>query len=363
MKTPINTGILDSRDKIGALDKSNIMGSIEALADQVKHAWDSTQTLDFSIDAARVKNVVVAGMGGSGLGPDVFKHLFVDTLTVPFEIYNGYTLPAYVDEHSLVILSSYSGGTEETISAASQVKKTGAQVLVITAGGELAKIAVAQKYPAYIIDPVHNPSGQPRMAIGYSVFGLIGLLVKAGLVKVTSEQIDEVITTIIRTSEKLNADTVTAENQAKLLAFNCIERRPILVGSEFLVGAVHTATNQFNENAKMYADFKAIPEINHHLLEGLSFPKSNVGSHLFVFFRSALLLPRNQKRIELTQQVVENAHLDSMLVELTADTKFAQVFELITLMSYANFYVSILEGIDPSPIPTVDWFKDELAKA
>lgn len=361
---PLNsTTILDSREKIAKLDESNVMGSIEALADQVKHAWQSTQALKFTIDTERIHNIVVSGMGGSALGPDVFKHLFAETLNVPFEVYNGYRLPAYVDEHSLVILSSYSGGTEETISCAQAVKKTKAQVLVITAGGELAKIAAAQGYPVYLIDPVHNPSGQPRMAIGYAVFGLIGLLVKAGVITITDEQVDEVITTIIRTSENLKVEALHEENQAKLLAFQCVERRPILVGSEFLVGAIHTATNQFNENAKIYADFKVIPEINHHLLEGLRFPKSNVNNHLFIFFNSTLYVPRNQKRMALSQQVVENNGMDAIAVELTADTKFTQVFELITLMAYTNFYVSMLEGINPAPIPTVDWFKAQLGKA
>jgi glucose/mannose-6-phosphate isomerase len=288
--------------------------------------------------------------------------LFADTLTIPFEIYNGYTLPAYTNENTLVVLSSYSGGTEETVSCAKQVAGTGAQAMVITAGGELAKIAEVQGYPMYRIDPVHNPSNQPRMAIGYAVFGLIGLLAKAGVVQLAEEQVEEVVTTILRTGEKLSVETPQKENQAKILAFTCIERRPILVASEFLVGAAHTATNQFNENAKIYADYKVVPELNHHLMEGLQFPKSNAGSHVFLFYNSALYQLRNQKRMKLTQEVVENNHIDTMAIELTADTKLAQAFELITLMAYTNFYVCMLEGVNPAPIPFVDWFKEQMGK-
>lgn len=357
-----DSNILDSRDAIAKLDLSNMLGSIEALADQVKHAWEDTQKLEFSLKG-EIRNVLVTGMGGSALGPDVFKHVFADQLKVPFEIYHGYQLPNYVDEHTLVILSSYSGTTEETVSCARAVKQTGAQALVIAAGGDLAKIAEEEDLPIYKINPVHNPSNQPRMAIGYAIFGLIGLLVKAKLIELNQSQVDEVVTTILRTSEKLSPETSQESNQAKLLAFQCVERRPILVGSEFLEGAVHTATNQFNENAKIYADYKVIPEINHHLMEGLRFPKSNTGSHLFVFFNSALYQPRNQKRMKLTQEVVEKNEVDAMSVDLTAETKLAQAFELITLMAYANFYVSMLEGINPSPIPFVDWFKAELGKA
>lgn len=356
-----DTSILDSREKMAALDKSNVLGSVEALADQVRHAWEDTQKLDFTL-RGKIENIVVSGMGGSALGPDIFKHVFVDQLSVPFEIYNGYNLPAYVNENTLVVLASYSGTTEETLSCAEQVKKAGAQALVVTSGGKLAQIAQEEGYPVYTINPTHNPSNQPRMAIGYAVFGLIGLLAKAGLVSLSEEEVDEVITTIIRTGERLSPEVSGEENRAKLLAFTCIERRPILVGSEFLVGAIHTATNQFNENAKIFADYKVVPEINHHLLEGLRFPKSNAGSHAFIFFNSKLLFDRNQKRMRLTQEVVEKNDLDAMSVELTADTKLAQVFELLTLTSYANFYVCMLEGIDPAPIPYVDWFKEQLGK-
>ncbi|MFH2118252.1 MAG: bifunctional phosphoglucose/phosphomannose isomerase [Candidatus Paceibacterota bacterium] len=355
------TSILDSREEIAKLDKSNMLGSIEALADQVRHAWETIQLIKFP-SSGNIYNVVVAGMGGSALGADVFKHLYADQLPEPFEIYNGYNLPAYVDNETLVILSSYSGGTEETLSCAAQAKEMGAQVAVITAGGKLAEIAEQENYPTFLIDPVHNPSNQPRMAIGYAITGLIGLLVKAGLLELTDTEIEEVITTIIRTAEKLGPETAQDDNQAKILAFTSLERRPILVASEFLVGAAHAATNQFNENAKIFADFKVVPELNHHLMEGLRFPGSNALSHVFLFFNSSLYLARNQKRMKLTQEIVEQNHIDTLAVDLQASTKLTQVFELITLMAYANFYVAILEGIDPSPIPFVDQFKEELGK-
>ena len=361
MENTKKNSVLDSREEISKLDKSNVLGSVEALADQVRHAWEGTQSVKFS-PSGNIYNVVVAGMGGSALGADVFKHLYADRLPEPFEVYNGYNLPAYVDEDTLVILSSYSGSTEEVLFCAKQAKDKGAQVAVITAGGKLAEIAKTENYPTYLIDPVHNPSNQPRMAIGYAIIGLIGLLVKAGLVKITDAEIEEVITTIIRTAEKLGPETKQAENQAKILAYTCLERRPILVASEFLVGATHVATNQFNENAKLFADFKVVPELNHHLMEGLRFPASNIGSHVFLFFNSEFYQPRNQKRMKLTQEIVEQNQIDTLAVELQADTKLTQVFELISLMSYTNFYTAMLEGIDPCPVPFVDQFKEELGK-
>jgi len=357
-----NTTILDSREAIGKLDEKNMMGSVDALADQVRHAWEACQKVKVSLSEP-VHNVVVVGMGGSALGPDVFKHAFKSELTVPFEVYNSYELPAYANKNTLVVLSSYSGTTEEVLFAGKQAEQLGAQIMVIAAGGDLKKLADDKGYPAYIIDPKFNPSNQPRMAIGYAITGLIGMMVQAQLANITDTEIQEVVNTIIQVSEKLRVEVPQQENQAKLLAFQSIERRPIFVASDFLVGAAHVGANQWNENAKIFADYKIIPEINHHLMEGLRFPKSNNDNHVFYFFQSELYSPRVQKRMTLTQAVVEQNKIETMAIKLESETKLTQVFELITLLAYAGFYVSMLEGINPSPIPFVDWFKDELSKA
>jgi glucose/mannose-6-phosphate isomerase len=353
------TLILNSKQKISQLDKSNVLGSIEALADQVKHAWEETDNLTFK-PTAEIKNVVVAAMGGSALGPDVIKHLFKDQLTLPFEIVNSYTLPAYVGQHTLVLLASYSGTTEEVLACANQAQEKNAQIIIMTAGGKLKELATTKNYPAYIINPKYNPSNQPRMAIGYSIMGSIGLLSAAGIISFTQQQMKAVLTAILQTDELCRLGLSQEKNKAKLLSLEMIDRRPVLVTSEFLTGAVHTSTNQFNENAKVFADYKIIPEINHHLLEGLEFPKSNTNNHLFVFINSNLYQPRNQTRMKLTQRVVENKNIDTLIVELTKPTKLGQVFESLTLFAYTNFYLSMLEGVDPAPIKTVDWFKAQL---
>ncbi len=353
------TPILEDRSAIAALDKSNALGSVESLAKQAHHAWESLAAISFT-PKTPIKNVVVAAMGGSALGADVAKHLFKDRITVPFEVVNGYHLPAYVDESTLVVLASYSGGTEETLSCAQEAIAHNAQAMFICAGGELQKIGLTNNWSGYIIDPQFNPSNQPRMAIGYAVIGLLGLLSKAGVFALSEAEVGEVIATIVEQGKQLSVEVPSADNQAKLLAFECLERRPVFVVSDFLTGAAHVATNQFNENAKIFADYKVVPEINHHLMEGLQFPKSNALSHFFVFFTSDLYESRIQKRMTLTQEVVTQNEIETFEVRLKSPTKLTQTFELITLMAYTNFYLTMLEGIDPSPIPFVDWFKDQL---
>jgi glucose/mannose-6-phosphate isomerase len=355
------TTVLDTREAIAKLDNSNMLGSVEALHKQLTHAWEDTQNLSFT-PKAEIKHLVLAGMGGSALGADVIKTLYKDELKVPFDIVRGYTLPAYVSENTLVILASYSGTTEEVVACAQEAITKNAQVMVIAAGGTLIDLAKEHGWTYYQINPIHNPSGQPRMAIGYAVFGTICLLGKAGLLSLAKEEVDQVAATIKSTVDAGNVEVSQDLNPTKILAYTMYEKRPIYVVAEFLEGAGHVICNQTNENAKAYADYKVIPELNHHLMEGLRFPASNKDTHLFVFINSPLYNARNQARMKLTQSIVEENGIETMMLDLKSGTKLEQVFETIALVGFAGFYLSMLEGIDPSPIPFVDKFKDELAK-
>lgn len=354
-----NQSILESRSRIAALDKSNMLGSIEELGKQIQHAWESTRNLSFPA-AGEVKNLVIAGMGGSGLGADVIKSLFKEELQVPLEIVNDYTLPSFVNQYSLVILASYSGTTEEILACAKDAQKKGAQIAVICAGGDLAQFAKKYNYPIYEISPKHNPSNQPRMAIGYAVFGTIALLEKAGIINLSDQQVNAVVEAINRQIKECTVEVEQTENPAKALAYTMIDRRPVIVVSEFLEGAAHVSANQFNENGKVFVDYKVIPELDHHLLEGLKYPTSNASTHVFIFVESQLLRLENILRIQLTRKIIDENQIDSVAVPLRSSTKIEQAFEMITLFSFAGFYLAMLEGIDPSPIPFVDKFKVDL---
>jgi len=358
-KNNMSQSILDSREQIAELDQENMLGSVEALAHQVTHAWHDTQQLTWQA-GKEIRNVVVSGMGGSGLGADVIKNLFKSELKVPFEFVHDYTLPGYVNENTLVILSSYSGNTEETLSGAELVIERKAQVMVISAGGKLADLAKQQNWTLYQIDPQFNPCNQPRMAIGYAVMGTIGLASKASLISLTQAEIDQVVSTIAEVVAANTVEIAVDQNQAKQLAFEMVDRKTLLVGAEFLTGAIHTAANQANENAKAWTDYAIIPEINHHLMEGLKFTGGLQHTGLVIFLQSKLYHPQNQKRVALTQEIFEEAGMQTQLISLKSPTPLTQVFEAITLLGFANFYLSMLHGINPSPIPIVESFKKRM---
>ena len=351
--------ILDSRERIAQLDASNMLGSIEALGKQIEHAWNDLKKIEFTAKTD-IKNVVISGMGGSALGADVIQHLFKSELTVPLYINRNYTLPAFVNEHTLVVLSSYSGTTEEVISAAADAETKGAQIMIICAGGALQELAEQKGYTFYKIDPVHNPSKQPRMAIGYSVFGTIGLLEKAGLLSISDSDVSAVTATISKQVENCTVEVSGESNPAKTLAYLMIDRQPFIVVADFLEGAAHVSANQHNENGKAFVNYKVVPEINHHLMEGLQFPKSNASTHFFIFVTSVLYPPKISLRMKITQHIVEENTIETTAVPLQATSKLEQAFELITLFSFCSFYLAMLEGIDPSPIPFVSSFKEKL---
>lgn len=331
-------------------DKSNVFGSVTALPEQIRHAWEEAQKVTVPGEYRRINKAVMAGMGGSLLGARVIDSVYGAEFPCPLVLVNDYRLPAWVDEKTLIICSSYSGSTEETLSNAREALAKKAKLMVIAAGGELGQIAQANNLPYYQIIPKYNLSNQPRMAIGYSLIGGLVLCQKAGLIPVNQTEIDQVIAAM---------KTVRA-GEAETFAAKMIDKQLIIVAAGHLTGPVHTVKNQINENAKHLAHRHDLPELNHHLMEGLQFPKANPETTLFWFIGSDLYSPRIRKRLQLTREVVAKNHLQVLSLKVNSGTKLAQAFELIQFGAYAGFYLSQLHRLDPADIPWVDYFKQQL---
>lgn len=348
------------KDIIAKLDSQRMLSSIEVLQKQCEEAWNSTGAIPFPDTYRSIDRIVLFGMGGSALGMHIVKTVFANELNIPVEIVNDYDIPAQVNASTLAILSSYSGTTEETINAAKTILERTQNVFVVSTGGDLKVFAEQHNLPAYIFTPTFNPSNQPRMAVGYSVMGIIGVCARLGLISVT----DADIATLISNMESWHAFYGSAvdetKNPAKQLAKACVGKMPVLISSEFLEGAAHAFTNQLNENSKQFALRFPIPEMNHHLIEGFVYPTSIAAQLLFVFIESTLYHARNQKRYTITAQLAERNGINSTTVTLHATTPLHQAMELLMFGSYTSFYLAIANGIDPSPIPNVTFLKNAL---
>ena len=353
---------LDSHEEIKKLDENNLLGSIEMLGSQVQQIWKDAQSLQFDESYRTVKQVVVAGMGGSALGTHVIQTVFKEELNIPVLLIPDYKLPSFVNSETLVIASSYSGTTEETLSAVEDAKSKGAKITGITSGGKLAEFLKTNNYPAIIFNPEFNPSNSPRMALGYSVFGQIALFAQAGLLKVSETELQGVLKAIADAHLRMSLAVEQEQNLAKLLAFTMFGRIPVITVAEHLEGVGHVFANQLNETAKTFSEYRVVPELNHHLMEGLQFPEGNKDHLLFVTMTSDLYLPNNQKRMVLTQEVLEKNGIEHSQYKMGSSTKLEQAFELLVMASYTSFYLAILHNLNPTPNPWVDWFKAELKK-
>jgi glucose/mannose-6-phosphate isomerase len=302
-------------------------------------------------------------MGGSNLGARIISSVFKDSLGVPMVIEPGYEVPGFTDEKTLYLLSSYSGSTEETLSVYDEVKKRGAKVIAITAehkGNKLKKLMEDKNIPGFIFEPKNNPAGQPRLALGYSIFGIIALLSRAGVINVGDGETEDVINTLEERGAELGLGSPASANRAKQVASQAQGKKLIIVGAEFLDGNVHAMRNQICENSKNFSHYFSLPEMNHYLLEGLKFPEVNKNDLFFLFMNSDLYNPRVTRRAELTRQIVEKHGIDVMEFKPIGASKLIQSFEVLQFGSWLSFYLAMANGIDPAPIPWVDWFKEKL---
>ncbi|PIY96872.1 MAG: hypothetical protein COY66_02425 [Candidatus Kerfeldbacteria bacterium CG_4_10_14_0_8_um_filter_42_10] len=354
--------ILDQISQINRLDRNKMRTSLESLEKQCRQAWREVKKVRIPPSYRKAKNILISGMGGSALGGQIIQSLFYNQLKVPLQVINNYSLPASLSSDTLCLFSSYSGTTEETLTAARLALQKKVKILGITTNGRLARFLKKQKLPGYVFNPIHNPCGEPRMGVGYSVMGQIGLLKKCGFLKVSDAELRKVIKLLEKVNQRFKISHPAKNNPAKKIALACYDKTPLLVGSEFLIANAHTFANQINENGKNFATYFAIPELNHHLLEGLKNPSSNKSSLLFLFIESDLYHPRVKIRYAITRKVIQKHKISTLSYKSKAKTKIEQVFEILSLGGYVSYYLALLNKTNPALIPWVDYFKEELKK-
>lgn len=355
---------LDDINAINKLDPSNVLDSTLMFPDQCEQAWREASSIIFPKEYDQIYNIVVCGMGGSRFTPKTIKELFRDRIKKPYEIVEDYTLPEYVDKDTLVVLSSYSGTTEEVLSCGIDAIKRGARLTgaMINGNEKINSFLKENKATAYFFNPKYNPCGQPRIGGGYMLFGHLGLLQALHLIKVEPKEVEEAITFIREIGKKYMSTIPSDQNYAKQLAITLKDKHPFIITAEFLKGFGNAFANQINETAKMISDYRYISELNHHLMEGLKRPDTLHQNGLFLFFLSKLYSEVIQKRFAITNEVVKKQDVSTYLIELKGPNKLAQVLEAYTLSGFTSFYMAMLYDTDPVAIPWVDYFKASLAK-
>lgn len=345
---------LNDLEAIRKIDPQNTLDSTEKLLEQLKAAWKEVQTINVPSNYGDIKNIVFSGMGASIYGALVIKALLGPKFPHPVEIISDYHLPEYVDSQTLVVLTSYSGTTEEVLSVAEEAKSRGAKMLVLTKGKALGEFATKNNIPAYIFDGELNPAGVPRLGCGYTILGLIGLLAKAGIVKIKESEISSAVDRTYPILDKIKDD-------AKQLAEKLINKIPIIICAEHLSGNAQIIRNQFNETSKAFSAYYLVPDLNHHLMEGLQFPKAS--NLYFLLFQSKNYTSKIQKRMELTLKVISDNKQTVEWITVEGQTVYDDFVRMLLLGSYTTLYLGLYYNQNPAINPWVDYFKEELSKS
>jgi len=344
---------LHSPEEIKKIDPQDTLGSTELLPKQLETAWSQVNEVIVPQDFSDITNIVFCGMGASIYGALVAKSLLGAEFPHPSEVVTDYHLPKYVNENTLVVLTSYSGSTEEVLSCASEAKEKGAKMLALTKGGKLAEFAKENSIPAYIFDGKLNPAGVPRLGNGYTIVGLMGLLKNAGIINFEATKLEGAIQRTFAKLPELKKKAISDSEKY-------VGKIPVIFAAEHLSGNAQIIRNQFNETSKQFSAYYIVPDLNHHLMEGLAFPKNS--PIFFISFNSENYSQKIQKRMKLTHEVVVRNECNIEEYNLSSGNIFDDFLEMLAYGSYLTLYLGLRNSQNPAVNPWVDFFKDELAK-
>lgn len=342
-------------------DHSNMMGLIASFPRQCRVA--KKIALAFNLPRSykkRYENIVCTGLGGSAIGADLMRSYILDSAKTPLAVNRGYLLPAFVSSRSLVIVSSYSGDTEETISAYKDARRKGANVVVITSGGILRKMAEADGFPVLAI-----PGGlPPRAALGYSSITLLTILAKAGIVKDQSSRIGEAIAVMSRLEdEKIGFGVGQKNNIAKIVAASLHNKYPVIYGAQDRIDAVVTRwRGQLAENAKTLASSHFFPEMNHNEIVGWDHPAAILKDCAVVILRDSQDHPRVAKRMDITEKLIRSKCASITEVRSSGKGLLARMFSLVYTGDFVSFYLAMLNKCDPTPVDRIKYLKEQLSR-
>jgi glucose/mannose-6-phosphate isomerase len=349
---------LDDLSTYAKIDPADMREHIQELPQQCADAWEQARNLDLPASHRSPRTVVVLGMGGSAIGGALTAGLVADECPTPIQVVGGYDLPAHVDRDTLVIASSHSGNTEETLALTAQAEAQGAPILAITTDGELSTLAREKGWPVIRFD-YHS---QPRAALGYSFTLLLGALWRLGVVRDYGDDLWEAIDVMRAWQRQLVPQVSTDDNPAKRLAWQLIDRLPVVYGAAFLAPVARRWKGQLNENAKNWAFWEELPELNHNAVVGYQLPPAIRERTAVICLRSPLDHPRIKARWEATIDLLKEQDVMAEVIWGRGRSRLAQLLSLIHVGDYVSYYLSLLNGVDPTPVRAIDHLKRQLAQ-
>jgi len=347
-----------TKETIQKLDPQDMRGNIRGFFEQVEEAVHIGKKFQPKTNSRGITNIVLTGMGGSAIGGDLLRTYLLAKLKVPFIVNRHYTLPSFVARNSLVIISSYSGNTEETLEAYEQAVERNAHILCITSGGKVADRAKKLRHQVISI-----PGGlQPRAALGYSFFPLLNAMDKIGFAGIDESEVEETIT-VLKTMSGESVD-MSDQNFPYSIAKR-LHGKPVIVwsGADLLEVVSVRWRGQINENAKHCAYSAVFPELNHNEIVGWEHPAELLKHFAIVMLKDKDDHPRVVQRMAITNELLKNTPDAFVEISPRGESRLARMFSMIHLGDWVSYYLAMLNEADPTPVERINYLKNELERA
>ena len=338
------------------LDQSDMKGAITSFPDQIGESFAIMEKWSPDKEYTDIKNIIILGMGGSAIGGDVAEVIAQHHCSVPIIVNRSYTIPHWVDSNTLILASSYSGDTEETLSAFSQCQERNCSILVLSTGGTLTQHAKDMK-----LDRVAIPQGyQPRAALGFSLTLILLVLERLGFIpNMVSENIKDSIIPI----ENLCVELSQSRNSALTIAKKIHSTCPIIYGSECLTWvAALRFRGQLAENAKMLSFHHHLPEQNHNEIEGWTVNENIMGQFSIIWLRDVDDHPGTQDRMDISSSLLESAPRYQLTISQSGTHRDIRLLKLIHYTDWISYYAALLNNVDPTPVNRIQALKARIAK-
>lgn len=353
------TEVLDDTALYARLDVSGMRYLMAGLADQCREAWAAGQAWPIPEALRRTgrppARVIVVGIGGSAIGAEVVSSIAARLSPVPVTVVRGYTPPP-TDEDDLVIASSHSGETEETLEAFQRSLSGPSMHLAMTTGGRLGRLGESLRYDVFPYEFI----GPPRAAIGWGVFPLLAILQRLGALPLEAAAVESAFAELDQCAADWSIDVPLERNAAKQIAMAIRGRIPIIVGAEMLEVAARRWASQMSENAKQWAAHVALPEMNHNLIVGLAAPPIAREALHALFLNSLAVHDRTRLRVQLTAEALDRAEIPHHELMIGGTHPLDSVLRACYLGDWVSLYLAMLNEVDPTPVPAVDHLKQAL---
>lgn len=352
---------LDDKQHLAEIDASGMLAHIEGLPEQFENAFKLGLSLPLPDSLKNIHQVIVCGMGGSAIGGDFLAALMQIKGRIPVFVCRSYDLPAWANENTLVITSSFSGNTEETIAAYETAAQRGLPILALTTGGKLALLT--QGKPNQTLWQFNHVS-PPRAAIGWSIGLLLALAHRLNWMPDLENEIKSAVAVMQKYRPVYGIDNSAQTNPAKRQGGQFIGRFPAFYGGGAFETVARRWKTQLNENSKIWAMYEPIPEANHNGVVGIEFPQQVISKTVALFIRSPKFdHPRVALRHEFTSQLFLQAGINIDSFQPEGDTLLAQVMHAIQFGDYMSFYAAVAHDADPTVIWPIDQLKEQLAQS